>query len=131
MPWKANHSGIWRYGASIIVAERLSAEIAPRAAVNHRAYRDVAERTGWSPRYAAGVLHGWKLRGAYCDAVLRHEHRWNLNGEEVAHAVVEAAAREQAREQLARIAARRAKRRAKEQRNPDTLGSKTREKHVR
>jgi hypothetical protein len=100
MPWKANHSGLWRYGASIIVAERLSAEIAPRAAVNHRAYRDIAERTGWSPRYAAGVLHGWKLRGAYCDAVLRHEHRWNLNGEEVAHAVVEAAAREQAREPI-------------------------------
>ena len=68
--------------------------------------RPIAERTGWSPRYTAGVLQGWKLRRAYCDAVLRYDHRFTLDGEEVAEAVVEDAAREQARTQLARIAAR-------------------------
>jgi sRNA-binding protein len=67
----------------------------------------IAERTGWSPRYTAGVLQGWKLRRAYCDAVLRYSHRFTLDGKEVADAVVEDAAREQARNQLARIAARR------------------------
>jgi hypothetical protein len=70
----------------------------------------IAERMGWSPRYAAGVLRGWKLRRAYCQAVLHYERRWNLEGEEVADAVVEDAARELASKQLARIAARRAKR---------------------
>jgi hypothetical protein len=70
----------------------------------------IAERTGWSPRYAAGVLRGWKLRRAYCQAVLQYERRWNLGGEEVPDAVVEDTARELASKQLARIAARRAKR---------------------
>jgi hypothetical protein len=60
----------------------------------------IAERTGWSPRYAAGVLHGWKLRGAYCYAVLRYDHRFSLDGEEVGDAVVEDAAREQARKPI-------------------------------
>jgi hypothetical protein len=77
----------------------------------------IAERTGWSPRYAAGVLRGWKLRRAYCQAVLQYERRWNLEGEEVADAVVEDAARELASKQLGRIAARRAKRRSREPRN--------------
>jgi sRNA-binding protein len=74
----------------------------------------IAERTGWSLRYASGVLRGWKLRRAYCQAVLQYERRWDLEGEEVADAVVEDAARELASKQLARIAARRAERRAKE-----------------
>jgi sRNA-binding protein len=69
----------------------------------------IAERTGWSLRYASGVLRGWKRRRAYCRAVLQYDRRWNLEGEEVADAVVEDAAREQARKQLARIAARWAK----------------------
>src|SRR5918911_4406322 len=69
----------------------------------------IAERTGWSPQYTRGVLRGWKLRRAYCEAVLRYEHRFSLSGEEVAEAVVEDGAREQARRQLARLAARRAK----------------------
>jgi sRNA-binding protein len=67
----------------------------------------IAERTGWSPRYTTGVLRGWKLRRAYCDAILRYGYRFTLDGEEVTEAVVEDAAREQARTQLARIAARR------------------------
>src|SRR5690349_20407032 len=33
----------------------------------------IAERMGWSPRYAAGVLRGWKLRRAYCQAVLHYD----------------------------------------------------------
>jgi sRNA-binding protein len=69
----------------------------------------IAERTGWSPQYTTGVLRGWKLRRAYCEAVLRYDHRFNLDGEEVAEAIVEETAREQARRQLARLAARRAK----------------------
>jgi hypothetical protein len=54
-------------------------------------------------------LRGWKLRRAYYEAVLRHDRRFNLDGEEVAEAMVEETAREQARRQLARLAARRAK----------------------
>jgi len=69
----------------------------------------IAARTGWSPQYTTGVLRGWKLRRAYCEAVLRYDHRFSLEGEEVAEAVVEEGAREQARRQLARLAARRAK----------------------
>ena len=69
----------------------------------------IAERTGWSPQYTRGVLRGWKLRRAYCEAVLRYDHRFSLDGEEVAEAVVDEGAREQARRQLARLAARRAK----------------------
>ena len=57
----------------------------------------IAERTGWSPRYTTGVLRGWKLRRAYCDAILRYDYRFTLDDEEVAEAVVEDAAREQAR----------------------------------
>ena len=68
----------------------------------------IAERTGWSSQYTRGVLRAWKLRRAYCDAVLRYDHRFSLSGEEVAEAVVEETAREQARRQLARLAARRA-----------------------
>jgi sRNA-binding protein len=73
----------------------------------------IVERTGWSLRYASGVLRGWKLRRAYCQAVLQYNRRWNLEGEEVADAVVEDTARELASKQLARIEARRAARRAK------------------
>jgi sRNA-binding protein len=70
----------------------------------------IAERTGWSRHYTVGVLLGWKLRRAYCDAVLRYDHRFTLDGEEVIEAVVEDAAREQAQKQLAKImAARRRK----------------------
>ena len=69
----------------------------------------IAERTGWSPQYITGVLRSWKLRRAYCEAVLRHDRRFSLSGEEVAEAVVEEGAREQARRQLARLAARRVK----------------------
>jgi sRNA-binding protein len=69
----------------------------------------IAERMGWSHQYTTGVLRGWKLRRAYCEAVLRYDHRFSLDGEEVAEAVVEDGAREQARRQLARLAARRVK----------------------
>jgi len=67
----------------------------------------IAERTGWSHRYTRGVLQGWKQRRAYCEAVLQYDHRWNLDGEEIADAAVEEGSREQARRQLAAIAARR------------------------
>jgi sRNA-binding protein len=67
----------------------------------------IAERTGWSHRYTRGVLQGWKQRRAYCEAVLQYDHRWSLDGEEIADAAVEEGSREQARRQLAAIAARR------------------------
>lgn len=72
----------------------------------------IAERTGWSPAYARGVLAGWKNRSAYCKAVLWHDRRWTLDGQET-EAVVDAEARETARKQLAVTAASAEKKKAK------------------
>ena len=77
-----------------------------------RALADIVERTGWTPAYARGVLQGWKLRRAYCEAVLRENFRVDLNGEPVVEAVDEVA-RAIARKRLAEIAARKAKQEAK------------------
>ena len=74
--------------------------------------KEIAARTGWSYPYASGVLKGWKLRSAYCEAVLRHDRRVNLDGEEVAETVDEEA-RTLARKQLAAIAARKARQQEK------------------
>jgi ProQ/FINO family len=68
----------------------------------------IAERMGWSTAYARGVLQGWKLRDHYCEAVLRHDRRSSLDGEEVAESVDDTA-REMARKRLATLAARRLK----------------------
>jgi len=69
----------------------------------------IVEQTGWSRAYARGVLEGWKSRYAYCEAVLRYDRRWNLNGEEVADSVVSEVARDMARRRLAAMEARRLK----------------------
>ena len=74
----------------------------------------IIEQTGWSHAYARGVLDGWKGRAAYCEAVLRHDRRWNLNGEEVADSVVDEAARSMARSRLTAKEARRKAEREKQ-----------------
>jgi hypothetical protein len=66
---------------------------------------EISAKTGWSLAYTRGVLHGWKLRAAYCKAVLRHDRRWNLDGEEVEE-IVGDAARQSAQARLAAIDAR-------------------------
>ena len=65
----------------------------------------IAGRTGWSRPYARGVLQAWKMRRAYCKAVLNFGKRFDLNGEQVDQ-TVEADARRQARQRLAAIRAR-------------------------
>jgi sRNA-binding protein len=69
----------------------------------------IAERTGWSRSYARGVVHVWKVRTAYCKAVLNFATRFDLNGEPVDQ-TVEDIAREQARRLLAARKARMAAR---------------------
>jgi sRNA-binding protein len=73
---------------------------------------EIVERTGWTSAYARGVLQAWKLRAAYCEAVLRENLRIDLNGEPLPETVDEKA-REQARQQLAIIAARKARQQEK------------------
>lgn len=65
----------------------------------------IAERTGWSQGYARAVVHAWKMRRAYCKAVLNFGKRFDLNGEQVDQ-TVEDYARKQARQRLAAIKAR-------------------------
>ena len=67
--------------------------------------RQIANAAGWNWAYARGVVHVWKARSAYCDAVLRYDRRFDLNGEPVDEAVLEDA-KEQARRVLAARAAR-------------------------
>lgn len=73
---------------------------------------EIVARTGWSYPYASGVLRSWKLRSAYCEAVLRHDRRVNLDGEEVAETVDEES-RALARKRLAAVAARKARQQEK------------------
>jgi sRNA-binding protein len=40
----------------------------------------VAEAMGWTGSFAHGVIKGWKLRAAYCRAVMQHKERVNLDG---------------------------------------------------
>ncbi len=62
---------------------------------------------GWSNAYARGVLHAWKMREAYCRAVLAHAMRINLDGSE-SELTVDDEARAMATARLAVIAARKA-----------------------
>jgi sRNA-binding protein len=72
----------------------------------------IAERMGWTRGYARGVLQGWKARYAYCNAVLGHGHRFNLDGEPVVEEVIDNKTRQMARQQLALHRKRRLKREA-------------------
>lgn len=66
------------------------------------AMRLIAEKMGWSLMYTRGILQSWKMRAAYCKAVLRHEKRIKLNGKESVE-LVDEAARLMAQKQLAFI----------------------------
>ena len=74
----------------------------------------LAEAFGWSHAYARAVLKVWKLRDAYCRAVLDYSQRINLDGTPSAEHVDDEA-RQKAKEQLDLIAARKVKKAAKMQ----------------
>ena len=42
--------------------------------------REIAATMSWSLPYTLGVLVGWKMARAYCEAVLRHDQRVALDG---------------------------------------------------
>ena len=74
--------------------------------------RRVADALGWSPAYTRAVLRAWKLRDAYCKAVLDYPQRINLDGS-ASGEEIDDTARRNAKERLARIAKRQAKKAAK------------------
>ena len=72
----------------------------------------IAAALGWSVPYCKGVLHVWKQRKAYCDAVLTYDLRRGLDGLPT-EARVDAEARRMAQAQLAAVVAGRQKREAR------------------
>jgi sRNA-binding protein len=88
-----------------------SHEIRPLANGAHQA---LIEEFGWSLGYAYGVLAAWKIRLAYCQAILRYPTRINLDGS-ASDEEVSDISRQQAKTQLERHAARQAKKAAAEQ----------------
>ena len=72
----------------------------------------IAAELGWNVPYCKGVIHVWKLRKAYCDAVLTYDLRRGLDGLPT-EALVDAEARRMAQAQLAAVAASRQKREAR------------------
>jgi len=48
--------------------------------LTNAAQQMIVEEFGWSPDYARAVLTVWKLRPAYCQAILRYPTRINLDG---------------------------------------------------
>ena len=69
----------------------------------------VAAAMGWTGSFTHGVLRGWKMRAAYCRAVLQHEERVNLDGSPSGQ-LIDDEARALATKQLAAIKARGARR---------------------
>jgi sRNA-binding protein len=72
------------------------------------ATKALVEAFGWSPPYARAVLMVWKVRPAYCQAILRNTHRINLDGS-ASDEEIDDTARALAKERLEKIAVRRAK----------------------
>ena len=72
---------------------------------------EIGATMGWSHPYTIGVLTGWKLARAYCEAVLSHDQRITLDG--VPAEPVGAEAKEMAAKRLAMLAARKAAKAAK------------------
>jgi hypothetical protein len=70
--------------------------------------REIMEGTGWTAAYVRGVLSAWRMRAAYCKAILRYDQRVNLRGEKSDQPVLDDA-RATARERLEAIDARRRK----------------------
>ena len=69
-----------------------------------RAPGEIAAAMGWSLPYTLGVLIGWKMAPAYCQAVLCYDKRVSLDGSPAE--TIDAEAKELATKQLARLAAR-------------------------
>ena len=88
-----------------------SHEIRP---LTNGAQQALIEEFGWSPGYAKGVLAAWKIRLAYCQAILRYPTRINLDGS-ASDEEVSDISRQQSKTQLERHAARQAKKAAAEQ----------------
>jgi sRNA-binding protein len=61
---------------------------------------------GWSLPYTLGVLGRWKMAEVYCQAVLCHDQRIDLDGSPAE--TVDAKAKDLATKQLAKLAARKA-----------------------
>jgi sRNA-binding protein len=72
--------------------------------------QQVAAGMGWSLPYTLSVLRRRKMAAVYCQAVLSHEERIDLNGGPAE--TVDAGARDLAAAQLARLAARNAAKKA-------------------
>ncbi len=68
----------------------------------------IAAELGWSVQYCRGVLHVWKLRKAYCHAVMTYDLRRGLDGQPNG-ALVGEEARRMASANLAAIAAKQKK----------------------
>ena len=66
----------------------------------------IAAALGWSHPYARAVLRTWKLRSAYCHAVLAHPVRFDLDGNPTDQPIEEEA-RTQAKARLAALADKR------------------------
>jgi len=76
------------------------------------AQQAMVEEFGWSPDYARAVLTVWKLRPAYCKAILRYPTRINLDGSPSGEEIDDAA-RATATKRLEETAARQARKLAK------------------
>jgi sRNA-binding protein len=68
--------------------------------------RDIASAMSWPLPYTLGVLSTWKMAPVYCEAVLRHDQRIDLDG--ALAEPVEAQAKELATKRLAQLAERKA-----------------------
>lgn len=64
--------------------------------------KSVAEAFGWSVRYTRAVMRAWRMREAYCRAVLAHSERITLDGARSGHEVTDQA-RAVAQNRLAQI----------------------------
>jgi sRNA-binding protein len=69
---------------------------------------EIVDGTGWTLDYVRGVLAAWTLRPGYCQAILRHNQRVNLQGKKTDSRVLDDA-RAMAQQRLEKIAARRRK----------------------
>jgi sRNA-binding protein len=63
---------------------------------------ELSTQMGWSLAYTRGILASWKLRAAYCRAVLAHQDRSDLSGA-ITTEVVDEHAQQQARHRLEEI----------------------------
>jgi sRNA-binding protein len=88
-----------------------------------RAPGEIAAAMGWSLPYTLGVLVGWKMAPAYCQAVLCYDKRVSLDGSPAE--TIDAEAKELATEQLARLAARETAKKATKVASPTVVKPKS------